>query len=175
VWFEGSVTMIIILLVLSFIYHSPQAALKVETRFDEQKNLSTQSLGPVRLSGPKNRYHSLDFSLSRSYEGTASTAPDRINFELVSVVKARLLNSDLYVVFVVDGKQVHFSSNRSAIRNPVPGRLWIGERMIFSIPIEDFLKITNAEKLSLKMGADVFDFNDTSREALRVFLAAVRP
>ena len=166
--------MITILLILSFICQSPQAALTVETRFDEQKNLTTQSLGPVRLSGPRNRYHSLDFTLSRSYEATASTAPDRINFELVPVVKARLLNSDLYVVFVIDGKQVHFSSNRSAIRNPVPGRLWIGERLIFSIPIEDFVKITNAEKLSLKMGGDVFDFDDTSRKALRVFLSAVK-
>ena len=166
--------MITILLILSFICQSPQAALRVETRFDEQKNLTTQSLGPVRLSGPKYRYHSLDFSVSRSYEGTTPPTPDRINFELVSVVKARLLNSDLYVVFVVDGKQIHFSSNRSAIRNPVPGRLWIGERMIFSIPIEDFVKITNAEKLSLKMGGDVFDFDDTSRKALRVFLSAVK-
>lgn len=165
--------MITILLILSFICQSPHAAPRVETRFDEQKNLTTQSLGPVRLSGPKNRYHSLDFTLSRSYEGTTSAAPNRINFELVSVVKARLLNSDLYVVFVIDGKQVHFSSNRSAIRNPVPGRLWIGERMIFSLPYDEFVKITNAEKLSLKMGADVFDFNDTSREALRQFLAAI--
>jgi hypothetical protein len=165
--------MITILLILSFISQLPHAAPKVEARFDEQKNLTTQRLGPIRLSGPKNRYHSLDFTLSRSYEGTTATAPDRINFELVSVVKARLLNSDLYVVFVIDGKQVHFSSNRSAIRNPVPGRLWIGERMIFSIPYEDFVKITNAEKLSLKMGSEVFDFDEKSREALLWFLAAV--
>ena len=167
--------MIATLLLLSLICQSPQAALKVETRFDEQKNLTTQSLGPVRLSGPKYRYHSLDFSLSRSFNGrTTPTTPDRINFELVSVVKARLLNSDLYVVFVADGKPIHFSSNRSAIRNPVPGRLWIGERMIFSIPYHDFVRITNAEKLSLKMGGDVFDFDESTREALRVFLAAVK-
>jgi hypothetical protein len=167
--------MIATMLLLSLICQSSQAGLKVETRFDEQKKLTIQSLGPVRLSGPKYRYHSLDFSLSRSYDGTTPTIPDRINFELVSVVKARLLNSDLYVVFVVDGEQIHFSSNRSAIRNPVPGRLWIGERTIFAIPYEDFVKLTNAEKLSIKLGGDVFDFDDNSREALRTFLAAVRP
>lgn len=166
--------MISTLLLLSLICQSPQAALKLETRFDEQKNLTTQSLGPVRLSGPKYRYHSLDFSLSRSYDRTTPTTPERITFELVSVVKARLLNSDLYVVFVVDGKPIHFSSNRSAIRNPVPGRLWIGERMIFSIPYEDFVRITNAEKLALKMGGDAFDFDELTREALRVFLTAVK-
>jgi hypothetical protein len=162
-----------ILLILSLISQSPQAALKVEERFDQQKNLTTQTLGPVRLSESKNRYHSLDFTLSRSYEATTPTTPDRINFELISVVKARLLNSDLYVVFVIDGRQVHFSSNRSAIRNPVPGRLWIGERMIFSIPYEDFVKITKAEKLSLKLGSEVFDFDKRSHEALRLFLAAI--
>jgi hypothetical protein len=166
--------MISTLLLLSLICQSPQAALKVETRFDEQRNLTTQNLGPVRLSGPKYRYHSLDFSLSRSYDGTTPPTPERITFELVSVVKARLLNSDLYVVFVVDGKPIHFSSNRSAIRNPVPGRLWIGERIIFSISYEDFVRITNAEKLSLKMGGDVFDFDESTREALRVFLSAVK-
>lgn len=166
--------MISTLLLLSLICQSPQAALKVETRFDEQRNLTTRSLGPVRLSGPKYRYHSLGFSLSHSYDGTTPTTSERITFELVSVVKARLLNSDLYVVFVVDGTPIHFSSNRSAIRNPVPGRLWIGERMIFSIPYGDFVRITNAEKLSLKMGGDVFDFDESTREALRIFLSAVK-
>ena len=165
--------MLTALLFLSLICQPSQTPLKVETTLDEQKNVTTQSLGPVRLSGPKNRYHSLDFSIRRAYEGTTPTTAERIDFDLVSVVKARSLNSDLYVVFVVDGKQTHFSSNRSAIRNPVPGRPWIGERMTFSIPYDDFLKITNAKKLSLMMGSEVFDFDDTAHEALHVFLSSI--
>ena len=47
--------------------------------------------------------------------------------------------------------------------------------MIFSIPYDDFLKIANAKKLSLKMGSEIFDFDDTTRDALRVFVAALKP
>jgi len=63
------------------------------------------------------------------------------------------LNTDLYVVFVADGEEIHFGSNRSAIRNPVRGKPWIGERMVFRIPREDFIKLTSAKKLSVKLGA----------------------
>ena len=100
--------------------------------------------------------------------------PERVNFELVSVVKARRLNSDLYVVFLVDGKPIHFSSNRSAVRNPVPGRLWIGERMDFLIPYEDFLKMAAAEKLAIKMGSEVFEIDDEVRDFLRAFSDALK-
>jgi hypothetical protein len=84
-------------------------------------------------------------------------------------VKARRLNPDLYAVFVVDGKPIHFSSNRSAIRNPVPGRSWIGERMVFLIPREEFLKLAAAEKLAIKMGGVTFEFSDELRDSVRSF------
>jgi hypothetical protein len=82
------------------------------------------------------------------------------------VVKARRLNSDLYVVFVVDGKEIHYSSNRSAIRKPVRGKPWIGERMVFMIPREDFVKMAAAKTLSVKLGDVSFDF-DQQREPIK--------
>lgn len=100
--------------------------------------------------------------------------PERVNFELVSVVKARRLNTDLYVVFLVDGKPIHFSSNRSAVRNPVPGRLWIGERMDFLVPYEDFLKMIAAEKVAIKMGSVVFEFSDEVRDSIKAFAEAFK-
>ena len=148
-----------------------QTSAKVETTFDESKNLTTAKLGPVRLAGDGERYHSLDFTLVAEYPGRTKQRPERINFDLISVVKARRLNSDLYVVFVIDGREVHFGSNRSAIRKPVPGRLWIGERMTFSIPYDDFEKMTNAKKLSVKMGSITFDFDEEAKKALTSFLA----
>jgi hypothetical protein len=84
------------------------------------------------------------------------------------VVKARRLNPDLYVEFVVDGKPIHFSSNRSAVRNPVPGRSWIGEKMVFLIPREDFLKLAAAEKLGIKMGGVTFEFSEELRDKVRL-------
>src|SRR5215510_12813001 len=80
--------------------------------YDSAKDVTTVVMSPEKLSGPKGRYHSLTFALSYSYPGQAPTSPKDYNLELVSVVKDRTLNSDLYVVFVVDGKEIHFSSNR---------------------------------------------------------------
>jgi hypothetical protein len=144
----------------------PQVPL-TETVYDQIKNVTTVRLPSTKLSGAKGRYHSLSFSINYGYPGKTPTPPERVNFELTSVVKARSLNADLYVVFVVDGKPIHFSSNRSAIRNPVRGRPWIGEKMVFLIPREDFLKLAKAETLAIKMGGVTFEFDDQARESVR--------
>ena len=120
----------------------------------------------VPISGPKGRYHSLSFSLSWLHHNDGPIPPKTVKFELVSVVKARRLNPDLYVVFVLDGKEIHFSSNRSAIRRPVRGKPWIGERMVFSIPYEQFDNMTKAKTLSVKLGTVTFDFSRETRLAM---------
>ena len=143
-----------------------------EIVYDLGKNVTTVRLPKTKLSGEKDRYHSLSFSIDYSYPGTPermTTPPERVNFELTSVVKARRLNTDLYVVFVVDGKPIHFSSNRSAIRKPVPGRPWVGEKMVFLIPREDFLKLATAETLAIKMDGVTFEFSDELRAQMRQF------
>ena len=147
---------------------------RIESVYDQEKDLTTIRLPSAKISGEKDRYHRLDFSLHYSYPGQTRRIPDRVNFELVSVVKARRLNSDLYVVFLVDGRPIHFSSNRSAIRNPVPGRLWVGERMIFHIPTEDFLKLVAAEKLGIRMGRVTFYLSEEQRDSLRFFANAIK-
>src|ERR1044071_8643824 len=83
-----------------------QTSAEVETTFDESKNVTTTKLGPVRLAGDSGRYHSLDFTLMAEYPGNTKQRPERISFDLVSVVKARRLNTDLYVVFGIDGRAV---------------------------------------------------------------------
>ncbi|HZI60222.1 MAG TPA: hypothetical protein VFD62_05900, partial [Pyrinomonadaceae bacterium] len=121
-------TLIVSLLVVVI----PQDELKgIDNVLDENTKVRTLRLRSIPISGPKDRYHSLAFSIYALYRADWAERPDIVNFELVSVVKARKLNTDLYVVFVVDGKELHFSSNRSAIRRPVPGKPWIGERMVF--------------------------------------------
>ena len=145
----------------------------VETVYDPQKNLTTVRLPSTKLSGEKDRYHSLSFSIDYSFPGKTPTPPERVNFELTSVVKTRRLNTDLYVVFVVDGKPIHFSSNRSAIRNPVRGKPWIGEKMVFLIPREDFLKLASAEKLAIKLGGVTFEFSGELRDGVRSFAEGI--
>lgn len=142
---------------------------EIETVYNPQKNLTTVRLPLQKLSGEKDRYHSLSFAIDYSYPGKTPAIPERVNFEVVSVVKARRLNTDLYVVFVVDGIPIHFGSNRSAIRNPVPGRRWIGEKMVFLIPREDLFKLAAAEKLAIKMDGVTFEFTEELRDKVRVF------
>lgn len=147
-----------------------------ETVYDLVKDVTTVRLPLTELPGEKDRYHSLSFSVSYSYAGKTPTAPpERIKFELRSVVKATILDTDLYVVFVVDGKPVHFGSDRSAIRNPVRGRPWVGEKMVFLMPREDFLKLAAAEKLAVKLGDVTFEFDDDSRAGIRALAKGIKP
>ena len=141
-----------------------------ETVYDGRKDVTTVRVPAIEISGPRDRYHSLSASINYDYAGKTPALPERVNFELISVVKARRLNPDLYVVFLVDGNPVHFSSNRSAIRNPVRGKPWIGEKMVFLIPREDFLELAAAEKLAIKMGDVTFESNEELRAGIR-FLA----
>ena len=145
----------------------------VEISYDQIKNVTTVSIPQTGLGGEKGRYHKVWFSIDYSYPGKTPSHPAHVNFELVSVVKARRLNPDLYVLFVVDGKPVHFSSNRSAIRNPVPGKPWIGEKMVFLIPREQFLKLAASKKLAIKMGNATFEFDDELRGDLRALAETI--
>jgi hypothetical protein len=146
------------LLLALVIFVSPQRTL--DTIYDGQKNLTTIRLPITKLSGEKRQYHSLSFAIYYEYPGQTPALPERVNFELRSVVKALRLNPDLYVVFIVDGTPVHFSSNRSAIQHPVPGEPWLGEKMVFSMTREEFLKIAAAEKLAVKLDSVTFEFSD---------------
>lgn len=157
-------------LLLALAQDAPQ---RLETVFDAQKNVTTTRLASARISGPKDRYHSLACSIYYSYPGQTASAPRDVNFELISVVKARRLNTDLYVVFLLDGKEIHFGSSRSAIRNPVPGKPWIGERMVFHIPREDFLKLAGAEKLGVKLGGVSFEFAEETVSAIKGFAKTI--
>lgn len=141
----------------------------IQTVYNKEKNLTTVALATSRISSDKDPYHSLDFSISYDYEGELKRLPKDVRFEWMTVVKARKLNTDLYVLFLLDGSELHFGSNRSAILKPVPGRQWIGERMVFLIPYTDFQKFAQAEKIAIKLGNVLFDLSTESRDAIRMF------
>jgi hypothetical protein len=158
---------ILAVIVLSFTVQDQSKPGEIVSSYDSVKDVTTIRSSPQKLSGPKERYDSLTFSVSYAYAGKGAAHPKDLNLELVSVVKARELNSDLYVVFVVDGKEIHFSSNRSAIINPVPGKPWVGERMIFGLPIDRYVKLAGAKKLGVKLGDVSFDFSEDQIALLR--------
>jgi hypothetical protein len=147
---------------------------ELQTVYDAEKNVTTVRLPATKLSSEKDRYHSLSFSIYYDYSGKTPTLPERVNFELRSVVKARRLNTDLYVVFLLDGKPVHFGSNRWAIPKPVPGRGWIGEKMVFVMSREEFLQVAAADRLAVKLGGITFEFSDELRDKVRVVAQAIK-
>ena len=147
---------------------APQAA-KIETSYNNSKDRTTVRLAPVQISGEKDKYYSLQMSPSFSFPGHKPATPSIVDFELQTVVKGRL-STDLYVVFIIDGETVFLSSNRWAIKRPVPGRVWMGERLVFRMPYETFVKITNAREFQIEFDGVKFSVGETQKRALRELL-----
>jgi len=142
---------------------------KTQTTYDSVKDKTTVRLLPVKISGPKAQYHSIHISPAFSYPGKSFQKPQQIDFEVQTVVKTKL-KVDLYVVFVVDGEEIFLSSNRSAMRNPVPGKKWIGERLVFRMPYDTLMKITRARSVEIKLDGVRFPIEETVLEQVREFV-----
>ncbi len=151
----------------------PNEALQFETTYDNEKQETTVRLLPVKISGEKDKYYSLHMSPFFSYPGQRAVAPKIIDFELQTVVKGRL-RTDLYVVFIIDGETVFLSSSRSAVKRPIPGRVWMGERLVFRMPYETLLRITGAKKLEIKMDAVRFELGENELQAIRGFTEKIK-
>ena len=140
----------------------------IVTGYDKAKNITTVKVVPVKLSGDKDKYHSLHISPAFSYPGRQPTLPETINFELLTVVKGNL-RVDLYVVFVIDGEKVFLSSNRSGITRPVTGRRWMGERLVFRMPYNTLLRMAAAKTVAVKLDAVTVEFGEEPMQAVRNF------
>ena len=88
-------------------------------------------------------------SPSFSFPGHTPVTPAIVDFELQTVVRGRL-RTDLYVVFVIDGETIFLSSSRWAVKRPIPGRVWMGERLVFRMPYETFVRVTKAKTFAIK-------------------------
>jgi hypothetical protein len=76
---------------------------------------------------------------------------------------------------MIDGEKVFLSSSRWAIKRPVPGRVWMGERLVFRMPYETFVRITKANSFEIKFDAVTFSLGETQKQALRDFLTYMKP
>src|SRR6185503_16207966 len=153
---------------------SPPDAAKVETTYDAEKDRTIVKLAPLEISREQGKYVSLQVSPSFSFPGRQVVTPSLIDFELQTVVRGRL-RTDLYVVFMIDGEKLFLSSNRWAIKRPVPGRVWVGERLVFRMPYETFVKITKANSFEIKFDAVTFSVGEMEQQALRDFLTYMKP
>lgn len=141
---------------------------RIVSSYDVAKDRTTVKLKPIKIGGPLNNFHSVHFAPAYSYAGTKPQLPEIIDFEVQTVVKGRL-STDLYVEFVIDGEKIFLSSNRSAIKRPVPGRRWPGERMIFRMPYETWLKLTRANTVEIRLGGTSFAVAESELKVLRDF------
>ena len=148
---------------------------KIATTYDSGKNKTTVRMAPMQISGDRGKYHSLHLTPAYSFPGQFPQTPEIIDFELQTVVKARKLRVDLYVVFVVDGEKIFLSSNRWGVKKPVPGRPWVGERLVFRMPYETLLKLANAKQASIRMDGIDFELSGDHLRALRAFAETARP
>jgi hypothetical protein len=147
----------------------------IETSYDRTKDITTVRLMPVQISGEKDRYQSLHMSPSFSYPGRVYLKPEIVDFELQTIVRGRL-NSDLYVVFLIEGEKIFLSSNRWGIKRPVPGRVWMGERLVFRMPFATLLKLANARHAAVRLDGISFEFKDAHKRALKTFAeSAAKP
>ena len=167
------------LLLMSFSWHSlvavPSAAkagfpqqtpAKIETVYDRSRDKTTVSLAPVRISGEKDKYHSLHMAPAFSYPGHEPRTPEIIDFELRTVVKGKL-KIDLYVLFIVDGEKIFLSSSRWGVKKGSLGRGWMGEHLVFRMPYETFLKITRTSSFEVKLDGTSFPVGEEQLQALR--------
>jgi hypothetical protein len=168
-----AVPIIAALFAAAFAQQTPDTTPRFETTYDNVKNRTTVRMLPVKISGEKDKYYSLHMSPSFSYPGQSAAAPSIVDFALQTVVKGRL-RTDLYVVFVIDGEAVFLSSNRWAVKRPIPGRVWMGERLVFRMPYETLLKIAGAKKLEIKMDAVRFEVGETELQAIRDFAKRIK-
>lgn len=149
-----------------------QGEARIETTYDQSKDRTTVRLAPVQILISNPRYHSLHMSPSFSYAGKTYVKPTDIDFELQTVVKGRL-RTDLYVVFVVDGQEIFLSSNRWAVKNPVRGRTWVGERLVFRMPFETLQRLVEAKRAGVKFDGVLFPFDDSHKRILKKFAEEV--
>ena len=142
---------------------------KIETTYNSGKDRTTVRMNRFQISGEKGRYHSLHLAPAYSFPGQVPRPPEIIDFELQTVVKARKLRVDLYVLFVVDGEKIFLSSNRWGVKKPVPGRPWVGEHLVFRMPYETLLKLANASQASIRVDGIDFELSEDHLSALRSF------
>lgn len=143
-----------------------QPTAKIEVVYDRSKDRTTVRLAPVLISGDKDKYHSLHMAPSFSYPGRAARPPEIIDFELRTIVKGKL-KVDLYVLFIVDGEEIFLSSNRWGLKKGRLGRGWMGERLVFRMPYETFLKITRASSFAIKLDGLSFPVGEEQLQTLR--------
>lgn len=163
-----------IIFLVGLIFFAASTSSAQETSIERTlKNRTTLvKMSPLKISGEKDEYYSLHVALSYKYEGTQPQTPEYIDFEIQTVVKTHRLNPDLYIVFLIDDQRVFLSSNRWAVKNAVPGKRLLGERILMRMPLGTYLKLAKADSSVIQMGRTLFEIATEHKMAMLKFIAA---
>jgi hypothetical protein len=126
-------------------------------------------MDPLRISGERDQFYSLHLALSFRYEGEEPKPPNAVEVQIQTVVKGQRLNSDLNIQFIADAEKIFLSSNRWAVRDPIPGRRMIGERIEMRMPVATFLRLSSANYAAIQMGKTTFVLGKEQKRALKEF------
>jgi hypothetical protein len=146
---------------------------KVETSYDSARDETTLRMSPMQISGNKGPYHSLHVTLAQRFPGRVPRTPETIDFELQTVLRARKLKIDLYVLFVIEGEKSFLTSNRWSVKRPVPGRPWVGERLVFRMPYSTLIKLGHAKQALIRMDGIDFELSDDHLRSFRAFAETI--
>ena len=138
---------------------------------EARQSIATQSpkvtFGPIQIGGPKDKYKAIYLTAWFQKPVGGSGIPEFVRFDLLSVVKRRSLDVDLYVQLIADGRKLAPGSNRWAVKNIERNPRVIGERIEMKMSIEEFRTIANAKNLTVTYDAIAFEVSDQVLAGLR--------
>lgn len=172
--------------------NTPQGSIthkgKAETRYDQNKAITTVRLYPMQVYGEplaSSKYIGGDeasFIASFTYPGrTLKAQPKKVLLSLISTSLDWKYTDFRELTAVVDGKRLELgpleqvpSFTVSASANPNSDD-YISERIAIALPYGTFLRIANGTKVRIRMGPREFKLEPKHLEALRYLATRMVP
>ena len=161
---------------------------KIDTSYDPIKEITTVRLTPMQVYGEpvaSSNYIGSDeasFDASFTYSGrTLRAQPKRVLLSLISTSQDWKYTDFRKLTAIVDGRRLKlgqmehvpsFTVNASA---NVKSDDYISQALAVSLPYKTFLRITNGEKVRIRMGPREFVLDKNHLDALRYFATQMVP
>jgi hypothetical protein len=142
--------------------NSPQL---VRTEYDANKNLTQITLNPIILASRK--LEELRMGAISGYPGKVKSKPKEVALVFLSLSKTDENRYELArkLLVIADERRFDWGETQRAKQNQ--SGLFV-ETMTVAIPVDDFIFVSNAKQVKLKLGLTVVDLTAAQINALRV-------
>jgi|GEM_PF-3732221 len=159
---------------------------KVITTFDKSKNETRAQLRPLILEGvfqvapgetlltegsSANDDHGVALTVFYTYPGKTVTKPTSLILVIESESQNATYDRERNVSFNIDGNSLPLGLMERAAQRTNLG--FIREDLSITISVDVFMKITNARKAKIALGANSFTLTDCHLDALRNFASTL--